>query len=331
VAVREGLRGRAIARQDGEEALVTGLVRVAAAVILRADGTVLLAQRPPGKPYAGYWEFPGGKLEPGETPRHALDRELGEELGIVVRDAAPWIVQQFVYPHAHVELHFFRVFAFEGEPHGHDGQAFAWQTPGAFDVAPLLPANTPVLAALGLPSLYGISCAADIGEEAFVARARLAFMRGLKLAQIREREWPPERAEALAQRLLPIARTHGARLLWNGADEVARRLGLDGVHWTAARLAGATRRPDDLLVGVSCHAAHELDRAASLGCDLAVLGPVLATPTHPQTAPLGWDRFARAIEGTRIPVYALGGLVEQDLSTAIDRGAHGIAMRRGAW
>jgi 8-oxo-dGTP diphosphatase len=88
-----------------------GIVRVAAAVILRADGRVLLAQRPPGKAYAGYWEFPGGKLEPGESPRAALDRELHEELGLRVRRAAPWLVQRFVYPHAHVELHFFRVYA----------------------------------------------------------------------------------------------------------------------------------------------------------------------------------------------------------------------------
>jgi 8-oxo-dGTP diphosphatase len=100
------------------------IVRVAAAVILRPDGQVLLAQRPPGKAYAGYWEFPGGKFEPGESPRAALDRELFEELGLTVRRAAPWFVQRYVYPHAHVELHFFRVFAFDGEPVGHDGQAF---------------------------------------------------------------------------------------------------------------------------------------------------------------------------------------------------------------
>ena len=118
------------------------VVRVAAAVLLRPDGQVLLAQRPPGKPYAGYWEFPGGKLERDESPHDALVRELREELGITVRRAAPWLVQAFVYPHAHVELHFFRVFAWDGALHGHDGQDFVWQTPGAYTVAPLLPANT---------------------------------------------------------------------------------------------------------------------------------------------------------------------------------------------
>jgi len=123
------------------------LVRVAAAVLLRRDGKVLLAQRLPGKPYPGYWEFPGGKLEGSESARDALVRELAEELGIEVTRAAPWLTQRFVYPHAHVELNFFRVFAWDGEPHGRDGQAITWQTPGVFDVEPLLPANAPVLRA----------------------------------------------------------------------------------------------------------------------------------------------------------------------------------------
>ena len=307
------------------------LTRVAAAVVLRDDGTVLLAQRPAGKPYAGYWEFPGGKLEPGETPRHALDRELAEELGLVVRRAAPWLVQDFVYPHARVELHFFRVFAFDGEPVGHDGQAFAWQRPGAFDVAPLLPANTRVLASLALPAVMGITCAGDGGEEAFLARVELALDRGLALVQLREKTWDRARFEAFARRLLPLAHARGACVVVNGAEDQALRLGADGVHWTAAALATATARPQGLLVGASCHTRAELDRAAALGVDYAIVAPVKATPTHPAATPLGWLGFERIIEGTRVPVFALGGLTAADLDTARDRGAHGIAMRRGAW
>lgn len=308
-----------------------GLTRVAAAVVVRADGRVLLAQRPAGKAYAGYWEFPGGKLEPGESPRDALARELVEELGIVVRRAAPWIVQEHVYPHAHVELHFFRVFAFDGEPVGHDGQAFSWQRPGAFDVAPLLPANTRVLAALALPPAMGITCAEDLGEEAFFERAARAFARGLRLVQLREKMWPAARRDAFARRLVPLAHAHGARVVVNGTADDAARVGADGVHWTSASLAAASRRPEGVLVGASCHTRGELARAAMLGVDYALAGPVLATPTHPDAVPLGWDGFARAIEHTRVPVYALGGLEPADLDTALDHGAHGIAMRRGAW
>ncbi|HVO88457.1 MAG TPA: Nudix family hydrolase [Casimicrobiaceae bacterium] len=308
------------------------ITQVAAAVIHHPDGRVLLAQRPPGKPYEGYWEFPGGKLEPGETAAHALARELHEELGLDVVRAAPWITQEYVYPHAHVLLHFFRVLSWRGEPHGHDGQAFAWQWPGRFDVAPLLPANTRVLAALALPTVYGITCAADMGEDAFLQRARDAMRDGLRLVQIREKTWPLQRRNGFAKRLAELARPYEAKLLLNGNDvDAVRSLGLAGVHWTSADLAQATARPRDMMVAASCHTHDEIVRAAQLEIDFAVLGPVRATPTHPDAALLGWDGFAARIVANRLPVYALGGLTHADLDDAIDHGAHGIALRRAAW
>ena len=300
-------------------------------MILRADGAVLLAQRPPGKPYAGYWEFPGGKLEPGETPAHALARELHEELGITVVRAAPWLVQEFVYPHAHVELNFFRVFAFEGEPASHDGQAFAWQDPYAIDVAPLLPANTRVLAALTLPSVYAITCAADASNVPFIDRVRGTLEAGVRLIQVREPELAPPRRDALARQIIDLAMPYGARVLLNGSEEDARGLGCAGVHWTARALGAATARPRDLIVGASVHTHDELMRACALDVDFAVLGPVLATPTHPDARALGFDGFAAAAAGTRVPVFALGGMRPDDLDTALAHGAHGIAMRRYAW
>lgn len=307
------------------------IVRVAAAVLLRAGGDVLLAQRPPGKAYAGYWEFPGGKLEPGETPREALSRELYEELGITVRDASPWLVQSFVYPHAHVELHFFRVQAWDGAPVGHDGQAFVWQDPAAIDVSPLLPANTRVLAALRLPPVYAITCAADTGMEPFLARVERALDAGVRLVQVREKTWDRRRRDALATRINALAARYDARALLNGDAEDARALGCAGVHWTSAVLAAATSRPYDLLVAASCHTHADVMHASALGLDFAVLGPVLATPTHADATPLGWDAFADAVAGTRVPVFALGGLHHRDLDVAIAHGAHGVAMRRYAW
>ena len=307
------------------------LLRVAAAVIVRPDGRVLLAQRPAGKAYAGYWEFPGGKLEPGESPREALDRELVEELGITVRRAAPWLVQRFRYPHAHVLLHFFRVFEWGGDPVGHDGQAFAWQTPVRFDVAPLLPANGPVLRALLLPPVYGISMADEIGEAAFLVRAKRALEGRLKLVQLREKGWPSDRQRALAVALIALAQPHGAKVLWNGDAEGARAMGCAGVHWTSATLAAAAARPDDLLCGASCHTRADIERAGALDLDFAVLGPVLPTPSHPRGPMLGWDVFAAIAAGTSVPIYALGGLDHTELPVAIEHGAHGVALRRAAW
>jgi 8-oxo-dGTP diphosphatase len=306
------------------------IVRVAAAILHRGDGKVLLAQRLAGTPYPGYWEFPGGKLEPGESARDALLRELEEELGIVVTRAAPWLTQRYDYPHAHVQLEFFRVFEWQGEPHGRDGQAIAWQQPTVIEVAPLLPANATVLRALALPAVYAISMAEDLGEAAFLARARVALGAGLKLIQLREKSFAPERLRVLADKLLAISAPYGARVLLNGDANTARELSCAGVHWTAARLLAARARPD-MLCAASTHDAAELAQSAKLGVDFVVLGPVSETPTHPKARPLGWQRFAELAAGSPMPVYALGGLSPADLDIAIAHGAHGVALRRAAW
>ncbi|SEJ70734.1 NUDIX domain-containing protein [Paraburkholderia diazotrophica] len=120
------------------------VTEVAVGVLVQPDGRYLLAQRPAGKPYEGYWEFPGGKLEPGESVEAALARELHEELGIDVQSSHRWHVLEHDYPHAYVRLYFCKVTAWHGEPHGREGQAFAWQALPA-QVSPLLPATIPVL------------------------------------------------------------------------------------------------------------------------------------------------------------------------------------------
>lgn len=111
---------------------------------MRPRGEVLLACRPEGKPYAGYWEFPGGKVEPGELVLDALKREFAEEIDVQIISAEPWCCVEHVYPHAHVRLHFFISRDWRGEPRSLEGQALAWQG-AAFAVAPILPATVPLL------------------------------------------------------------------------------------------------------------------------------------------------------------------------------------------
>jgi 8-oxo-dGTP diphosphatase len=118
-------------------------IDVAVGILMKPNGDVLLAQRPPGKPYSGYWEFPGGKVEAGESISSALKREFLEELGIGIMSAEPWCGVEHVYPHAHVRLHFFISREWRGEPQSLEGQAFAWQ--GRVKVEPLLPATIPLL------------------------------------------------------------------------------------------------------------------------------------------------------------------------------------------
>ena len=306
-------------------------VEVAAAVLERADGTFLLAQRPQGRIWAGYWEFPGGKLEPSETVRYALSRELKEELGIEVVTAYPWVTRVFVYPHAKVRLHFFRVVKWHGQLHPHEGQQFSWQRVNDVKVSPLLPANEPVLRALALPSLYAISNVAELGEAEFLVRLQKRLDEGMRLIQIREKGMPRNALETLAKRVVSLAHSHGAKVMVNADADLANEVDADGVQLSAAQLALLKERPKVRLCSASCHNLEELRRAERLGCDFALLSPVLPTKSHPGAATLGWDGFAEIVQGSSIPVYALGGLTHQDMSTAWRHGAHGISLLRGAW
>ena len=306
-------------------------IMVVAAVLQQPDGRFLLAQRPPGKAYAGYWEFPGGKVEDGETPAAALSRELHEELGIDVVTAYPWIIREFDYPHAAVRLHFFRVRAWRGELQGREAQAFAWQRLQTIDVVPLLPANGPILQALGIPETYGITGFTPAEYPRLLERIDSALQQGLRLIQVRGKDWPPELFARYTTDIVARAHACGARVLVNADMELARRSDADGVHLTAQQLRDSTQRPDFSLVGASCHNAEELRKAEQLGVDFAVLGPVLPTPTHPEAALLGWSGLQQLAAGVRIPVFALGGLQPADRDHALSSGAHGLAMVRGAW
>jgi len=307
------------------------IVDVGAAVIVRPDGSFLLAERPEGKVYAGYWEFPGGKIEPGETVLQGLARELHEEVGIDVTTAYPWLTQVFTYPHATVRLHFFRVTAWRGEPHGRERQRLAWQRPDDAPLEPMLPANMPVFRALRLPPVYGITNASEMGQAAFMSSLTTALSQGLKLVQVREKSMSPDELACFAAHVVAICRTHGASVLINQDHALTASVGADGVHLTSKQLFDMHERPDFPLVAASCHNRDELDRALALKVDFAVLGPVMTTKSHPTASAFGWNGFMQIGEGSSIPLYGLGGLQRTDLDAAWQAGAHGIAMQRAVW
>jgi 8-oxo-dGTP diphosphatase len=118
-------------------------------------------------------------------------------------------------------------------------------------------------------------------------------------------------------------------VLINDDQELARRVGAGGVHLSSQRLWQIERRPDFACVAASCHGPADLARAAELGLDFVVLGPLLPTASHPGAAGIGWPAFARLIERSPLPVYALGGLQPEMLETARRHGGHGIALMRG--
>ena len=310
------------------------ITEVAAAVLLRTGETgpeFFLAQRPPGKAYAGYWEFPGGKVEAGETIAEALARELHEELGIHIDAAWPWITREFIYPHAHVRLKFFHVHAWQGELRPLEHTGILWTPVGQSPaVTPVLPANGPILKALALPHAYALTHASENGVTLELQRLEAALGSGLRMIQIRDKSLAGTIRQSFAHEVTALARRFpGTRVLINDDQALASEVNADGIHLSAGQLMQSTSRPDFALVGASCHSPEELAHAASLELDFVLLSPVLPTRSHPGEPALGWESFTRLTERFPLPVFALGGMTPESLCLARTHGAHGIAMLRG--
>jgi 8-oxo-dGTP diphosphatase len=301
-------------------------IEVVAGILRDGAGRVLVAQRLPGTHLAGRWEFPGGKIEAGESAEAALRRELHEELGVEIGAIEPLIRVPWSYAEKSIVLHAFVVRDFGGTPHGRQQQALQWIDPGS-DRMSMPAADLPIIMALRLPPLYAITAEPALADAEFVSSVRALCASGIRLLQLRARTVDGGRLRRLATTIQPVAREFGVTLLVNGDIELVRQLDLDGVHVQSRELLALRARPLDAnrLVAASCHDANELMHAAEIGVDFAVLGPVLPTGSHPDATPLGWDRFAALCADAPLPVYALGGMTRADLPRARAAGAQGIA------
>lgn len=312
---------------------VSDRIHVVAAILTDAHGRILLTRRTEGRDLAGLWEFPGGKVEPGESVEHALRRELHEELGIDLGGVEPLISVPHAYPHKRILLDVQRVASFSGLARGRESQALAWVAPEKLSSYAMPAADRPVVAALQQPDRYLITPEPSTDNDAFLAALARALVGGMRRVQLRARTLSREPLHALALAARELARAHDAELLLNsghaaGAD-IAAELDI-GLHLSAPHLRELQQRPRGLLAA-SCHDADELCRAEALGCDFVVLGPVALTPTHPGTRALGWAEFAALREQVALPIYALGGMRVTDVSIARAHGAQGIAAIRALW
>lgn len=310
-------------------------IHVTCAAVFDAAGRILVTRRPADADQGGLWEFPGGKLEPGESPCAGLERELAEELGIAVREARPLIRVRHDYADRRVLLDCWRVEAFRGIPRGLEGQPLRWVPADELAGLALPAADRPIVNALRLPDAYLVTPEppAKSGIEVFLQRLDRALARGIELIQLRAKALDRGRLAELAAAIQRRCDRHGARLLINESWELAQELGLGGVHLTAAQLAELHERPlsRDQWVAASCHNAAELARAAELGVDFAVLGPVAATASHPGASPLGWSQFAGLCDAVNLPVFAIGGMRYEHRAEVWRRGGQGIASMSALW
>ena len=307
-------------------------IQVVAAILRDRQGRVLIAERPAGKPLAGFWEFPGGKLEPGEAAFTALKRELHEELGIRVQHAYRMLRFTHRYPEREVELDVWRVTAWAGEPSSQEGQHLEWVLPEEMGDWQLLPADEPIIKVLTLPPVMLVTPHPD-REPAFLERLQRSLKAGVDLVQLRAADMEVERFDSLALAVFEMCREHGARLILNTTPEQARMLHADGLHLSQRRMLSLDPKAWDgsLRLGISCHSAEEVRVALEYAPDYLCLGPVQQTASHPGVTPLGWPAFAGLTAMSPVPVYAIGGLGLKDLEKAHSHGAHGIAAIRGLW
>lgn len=309
-----------------------GLVHVAAAALVNTEGAVLLTRRHDDAHQGGLWEFPGGKLEPGESVSEGLHRELREELGIVPDKHRPLIRVRHVYEDREVLLDVHLVTVWKGEPTGQEGQPLAWVLPPQLVDYPMPPADVPIVQALRLPSTYLITPPQLADRDAFMAQLDASLRGGVSLVQLRVFDLPQAELVSLGRDVCRLCHASGARVLLNGAPALAEAIGTDGLHLNSRQLhAHAASAGADGLLAASCHSPADLAQAAAIGADFALLSPVLPTRSHPDAEPLGWTRFARWVDDASVPVYALGGMHPDLLKTAWQHGAQGIAAIRGLW
>jgi 8-oxo-dGTP diphosphatase len=302
-------------------------LQVAVGVVKNTDGHVLISLRDESLHQGGLWEFPGGKIEPEETAKQALSRELKEELNIDVITATPLITVKYQYPDLSVQLNVFLVEQFSGDAKSCEGQPFKWVNPAELAKHAFPAANQPIITAVRLPPYYAILDDAD--ESLLLVNLQKILSRGIKLIQLRLKTVRPETVEKFIEQAYPWCKQNRALLLINSGVKNAEDFAVDGIHLTSRHLMASFKRPENRLwVAASCHNLQELQHAHSIGVDFAVLAPVLATKTHPETEPLGWEQFARLVSQVNLPVYALGGLSESGLDRARQGGGQGVAAIR---
>lgn len=300
------------------------------AAVIRRDDRILIARRAAHQHQGGLWEFPGGKVEPGETVSAALVRELKEELDITPTAFSPLIRIEHDYPDKSVCLDVWTVTGFVGEPHGREGQPLAWVAVNDLAAFDFPAANRPIVTAIRLPERYLITPEGmPLHERQQWLAARLA--QGARLILFRAPELSAEdyRSEALA--LSSRCRDSGATLMLHGDASLMTGIPAGGLHLPARQLRLLTKRPvpEDLWLAASVHDELELNHATRLGVDFVTLSPVAETLSHPDLAAIGWERFADLVRRAAIPVYALGGMRDEDVARARQCGAQGVAGIRG--
>ncbi len=323
-------------------------VHVVALVLHDGQGRVLVQKRPEAKHQGGLWEFPGGKVESGESPQQALQREIREELGYETgatgEPPRPLIQLPHDYPDKRVFLDVWELTDSTAPEKIRplENQPIQWIRVEELPQLAMPAADRPVVQALRLPDYYWItpalaSSSASVHRaspqamQKWLAEARKRLDAGVPMVQFRSKTVPK------ASRALVLKALHGwcqekqVPLIFNGdlaEGKAMLEYGIaDGLHLDAGQLMALSERPvaANAWLSASAHDRQELEQAGRIGVDFVSLSPVLKTATHPEAQPLGWAGFAQAVREATVPVYALGGMALTDRAVAREHGGQGVA------
>jgi 8-oxo-dGTP diphosphatase len=313
------------------------IVHVAVAVIMNDADEVCISLRHKDSHQGGLWEFPGGKVEQHETIEQALKREIREELNIDIEESRPLISIRHNYQDKRVCLHVAMVQSYQGQVSGVEGQQVEWVPVNCLTSYEFPAANYPIIRAVQLPDRYLITGKFD-DEQDFLRKLGKALNDDIKLVQLRlkENDLKIDNVRTLIEKVSSLCEQAEARLLFNIPENYLQTIDLssvmfDGYHADSKSLKSLSQRPAGQLFSASCHNEVELQKAIQLGADFVVLSPVKKTASHPEMQALGWRVFSSMLEICPMPVYALGGVSEQDMADAWIHGAQGIAAISAFW
>jgi 8-oxo-dGTP diphosphatase len=316
-------------------------IHVVAALIRHPDepDKICITQRKSGQHLENLWEFPGGKVEQGESAFHALKRELFEELGIELHSAQPFQSVRHRYPDKSILLDVWRVKSYSGQAHGRENQNCQWVSISDLQDYEFPEADIPVLKALDLPPELLITPDVSlVHQDSFLQQfERVMDSHPYKLVLFRSPQLEDKQYAEIAQLMEQIAKPHKASIIIHRNKlKSLQHKSFDSFgyrHLNSYLLNSLTARPfdDSIVLSASCHDQTELKLAERFECKFAMLSTVRETTSHPGRRAKGWYGFNQLATRSSLPIYALGGIKREDYCVASFQGAVGVAGISDFW
>lgn len=307
-------------------------IQVAVGIVINDKGELLIAKRPEHWLGGGFWEFPGGKIEPNEDSQMAMKRELLEEVGIQVQQCNPLIQLTYIYPERKVTLNAWWVTAYLGQATGMEGQEISWHTPAALNEIKMLPANRAIVVAVQLPDCYLKTPECRDPVLFLAALKKTLTSHSIRLIQLCSPNLNDHDYWALAKHALKICKQHDCKLLLQTTNLcLLDKIDCDGIQLDTQQLLTLHERPlaTTKWVGANCYTQDHVSQAEALGIDFVTVGPVLSSTVNDHM--LGWSNFSDIVAKANIPIYAHGGILLEDITQAKQLGAQGIVVSSGLW